>query len=384
MDVDLYFVSAVAYGATILAALVAEFSPWQRVARPAAVTALVLAVVAGASWCTLVYQRGYIFSPGEQITASRRSGEAGTLTLWAHSSGSSDDKVIRMLGFNGGGEPGDDAGLDDDGSTGGGVKVAVLGDDATRAAGEDSFRETLLPARKRPFFDETKRDRDIDGEVKRDCFECPEMVIVAGGVALIGAPDTDPSATAAERPQRPVRIWPGFAISRQPISTEEFEPIRAEASLPLRTCLGPAPVPRRYAVCLTAADAEAYAAWLTRISGKRYRLPTATEWEFAARTKGTTVLAATATEGAPAVAAPLEGIGREMAEMTTDCFDPYIPSPGKERRAWDTNPLLCVERIIKGAAAGEAPYMQRPSVRRPWRHDEPMWRIGFRVVRDMS
>jgi formylglycine-generating enzyme required for sulfatase activity len=37
-------------------------------------------------------------------------------------------------------------------------------------------------------------------------------------------------------------------------------------------------------VCVNTDDAEAYALWLSQKTGKRYRLPTVVEWEYAART----------------------------------------------------------------------------------------------------
>ena len=68
-----------------------------------------------------------------------------------------------------------------------------------------------------------------------------------------------------------------------------------------------------YARCVTADDAEAYASWLTARTRKRYRLPTAVEWEYAMRTIGAPVLSS--------------GI---VAEIVADCWQDLLPRSGRE------------------------------------------------------
>ena len=71
------------------------------------------------------------------------------------------------------------------------------------------------------------------------------MIVIAGGNAVIGAPDSDLAALPAERPQRSVKIWPGFTISRSPILQNELEAFQTETGLAVHTCQGAAPQPPR-------------------------------------------------------------------------------------------------------------------------------------------
>jgi hypothetical protein len=198
---------------------------------------------------------------------------------------------------------------------------------------------------------------------------------------MIGARGSDAAATEAERPQREARFWPGFAISRNPVSAVELAAFRQDSGLPTPVCTGPAGRPlMQSATCLYPEEADRYAAWLTARIGKRFRLPTAIEWEYAARAAGVTILANTGS-GSGAVAAPLEGIGQDLAELTSDCWTPYIPSAGNERRVWGAGALACHELVLKGARPGEGLTYQRFSARRPIAINEPDWGTGFRVIR---
>lgn len=379
MKIDSYQLAVVAYGITVVLALIAEFAPWRRIARPAALAALASALIGGASWCWMVYQRGYIFEPYHHVQTARKGG-GGSSQLSGGGGGGGGGNTVHRFARQGGG----DMEIKEEEATGGGELGTGDLEAQSESVGSSNLEniiETLIPSRKKSAPD-ASRPRELAGDIVIDCTGCPEMVIVAGGTSLAGAPDSDLNASVAERPQHTVRIWPGFALSRLPISAEAFDAFRLEVSVPPRTCEGPAPDRRQNAVCLTARDAEEYAAWLTRRTGKRFRLPTAIEWEFAARTQGQTVLATVlAAAGSTPIAAPLDGIGRELAEMTADCYDPYLPSAGRARYAWETNPLLCEERVVKGGGVGEPSYLQRPSARRPWNATAPRWTIGFRVMR---
>lgn len=379
MSIDLYTFALIAYGATIAALIAANFAPWPNFARSCAYLSIFLALAGGTAWGIVVYKRGYVFSPGERLTASRQKGDGKVYLFGGSGRGGAKDIVI--LGHSGGRDLQDVIDGAGEGAAGDGglASVETIPSGGDQGAMGDIL-ERLLP--KAPAKPE-KAGGDTDGELKRDCSVCPEMLVIAGGTALIGAPDTDIDAMPSERPQRPVRLWPGFAISRLPISSDEFSAFREEVDLPQRTCAAPAPGVLRHAVCLTVSDAERYAQWLTLRTGKRFRLPTAIEWEFAARTRGTTVVAAATGVQEPPVAAPLAGIGQTLAEMTADCFDPFLPSAGRERRAWDTSPQLCSERVLKGARENEPRRHARFSARRALGVDEAQWSVGFRVVRDL-
>ena len=127
------------------------------------------------------------------------------------------------------------------------------------------------------------------GAVFRDALkgggEGPEMVVLPTGSFRMG--DLSGEGDADERPVRTVTISRPIAMGKYEVSFAKYEKfvsaIGAKAYFIMRPDAegwgrGNQPV-----INVNWHDARDYAAWLSRQTGKRYRLPSEAEWEYAAR-----------------------------------------------------------------------------------------------------
>jgi hypothetical protein len=146
-------------------------------------------------------------------------------------------------------------------------------------------------------------DIRLEQGVIRDCPDCPEMTVVMGG-------DVDMQVDGTKVRER---IWPGFAIGRQEVSSDEFEAFLRQTGRPASVCAVSLDARAgNRAVCVSRTDAAAYVAWLTQQTGRAYRLPTAVEWAHAAA-------ATTATQLRPSTGSSVMGMHDGTAEMVDDC-----------------------------------------------------------------
>jgi formylglycine-generating enzyme required for sulfatase activity len=136
----------------------------------------------------------------------------------------------------------------------------------------------------------------IAGTAIRDCPTCPEMTVLPAGRFKQGSA----GAPGYEQPLHWVVIGHPIAMSTAPVTVENFEQFVTATGRDMQGCdtydgewkhrpadswqqPGFAQTGTHPVTCVSWNDAEAYAKWLSAKTGHRYRLPSASEWEFAAR-----------------------------------------------------------------------------------------------------
>ncbi len=150
----------------------------------------------------------------------------------------------------------------------------------------------------------------------RDCPKCPEMVVIPAGHFTMGSPAAEKEwaathggtrgSVADEAPQHDVSL-PSFALGKYDVTRDEYAAFVRETGHPAGDGCGADSfkwnkdrdrswekpgIPqsgRDPVICVSWDDAHAYVAWLNRKVGKTaYRLPSESEWEYAARGGTTT------------------------------------------------------------------------------------------------
>jgi formylglycine-generating enzyme required for sulfatase activity len=144
------------------------------------------------------------------------------------------------------------------------------------------------------------------GQVFRDCPDiisgkhvCPEMVVIPPGTFIMGAEDselTGPEQTIRkwtgrqheEGPPHPVTISYPFAVGRFAVTFDDWDACVADRGCWSRPFVAPWGRGRQPMIIITWYDTQKYVAWLSRKTGKAYRLLSEAEWEYAARAGTTT------------------------------------------------------------------------------------------------
>lgn len=149
--------------------------------------------------------------------------------------------------------------------------------------------ETTRKAEEAARRDPVMAVKSGSGQSFRDCAECPELVLVPAGSFVMGTVSDDHWGTTI--PARRITISHAFAVGKFEVTYAEWEGCVSEKSCkqPDATAAISYERPRMSKGAgfpvegLTRDEAEEYVEWLTKRTGRRYRLLTEAEWEYVAR-----------------------------------------------------------------------------------------------------
>jgi formylglycine-generating enzyme required for sulfatase activity len=122
------------------------------------------------------------------------------------------------------------------------------------------------------------------GDIFMECSNCPEMIVVPKGEFMMGSPETEATRLDTESPLHKVVIAKAFAVSRFEVTFDEWNTCVAFGE-----CKYPPPDDKGWGwgkqpvINVKWDDAQQYVAWLSKHTGKSYRLLSEAEWEYAAR-----------------------------------------------------------------------------------------------------
>lgn len=128
--------------------------------------------------------------------------------------------------------------------------------------------------------------KTVAGTSLRDCPQCPEMVVVPAGSFTMG--DLNGGGDRDERPRHRVTIPHPFAVGKFEVTFSEWDTCVSAGGCQHRPDDKGWGRGRRPVMNVSWEDAGEYAAWLSRKTGKAYRLATEAEWEYMARAGTTT------------------------------------------------------------------------------------------------
>ena len=236
--------------------------------------------------------------------------------------------------------------------------------------------------------------------VGRDCPECPEMVVVPAGTYRMGDDTWGPI--------HEVTIGAPFAVGRYEVTFAEWDACARDGGCPRGEGIAEDRGwgrGRRPVIKVSWDDAQRYVQWLSRKTGKAYRLPSESEWEYAARAGTQTVYSwgdeigvnrancrgcgsqwdgdGTAPVGSfGANAWGLHDMHGNVFEWVEDCWNSSYAGAPADGSAWLAGD--CTGRVLRGGSWSDEPSYLR-AADRVW--DSTGIRDdfnGFRVARTLA
>ncbi len=234
----------------------------------------------------------------------------------------------------------------------------------------------------------------------------PEMVRIPAGKFMMGSENGGKD----ERPPHMVTISRSFYLGKYEVTQEEFNRFTESTGreLPADEGWGGGVRP---VINVSWEDAVAYAEWLSQQTGKRYRLPTEAEWEYAARAgTNTKYWWGDDIQQDGQVWANCDGCGSEwdgkqtapvgsfepngfgisdtagnVWEWVQDCWHPGYQGAPADGSAWlEADKGDCGRRVIRGGSWGSDPRGLRSADRSGFTPDGRGNGLGFRLAQDVE
>lgn len=253
------------------------------------------------------------------------------------------------------------------------------------------------------------------GQVFKECAaDCPEMIVLPVGKFMMGSPainhnEGDPVLAARslylnEQPLHEVTIARTLAISKYDVTFANWDACVAVGGCAHITDNGMGRGSKPL-VNVTWKQAKQYVGWLTKLTGRSYRLLSEAEWEYSARAGTTTAYywgdrvgkanancigcgsAWDGRETSPVGSFKPNNFGLyDMAgnvwQWTEDCYqNNYLGAPmdGSPRLSGD-----CEFRVLRGGSWSHPPDTLRSAFRDKNSTDKLSDRVGFRVARTLE
>jgi len=231
----------------------------------------------------------------------------------------------------------------------------------------------------------------------RDCPTCPEMIVVPAGSFLMGTPDTarsgpNDSGNDKEKPARTLQMK-SFSLGKYEVTQAEWVAIMGNN--PSENEGTDLPVDH-----VSWEMAQSFVEKLSQVTGKKYRLPSEAEWEYAARA-GTSKEYYDSDEMDSLYAYAWFNVnsGKEVHkvgekkpnhfglydmygnvwEWTQDCWNPSYQGAPQTQAAWEEGD--CEYRVNRGGSWSNVSRMLRSAFRSRFAPTLTSTYFGLRVAR---
>ena len=237
------------------------------------------------------------------------------------------------------------------------------------------------------------------GETFQECASCPVMVVVPAGEFMMGSDDV-----LIEKPRHKVMIAEPFSVGRFEVTFDEWDACVAHGACGYLPASGEGwGRGRQPVINVSWDDTRDYLAWLSKQSGKTYRLLSEAEWEYAVRATTTTHYSfghedaklkehgwySENSNSRPHLVGEKKPNGFGIHDMYGNvwewCEDNWLPNyqgAPNDGSAWQGGDAFT--RVMRGGSWVNDPRLVSSAIRSGLRPDVRSDNTGFRIARTLS